>query len=115
MGPALAAVVMWRAPLDTCLTHVRGAAYRLSEGLARMRLKATVEKEDVEEAIRLMNVATQTAATDPRTGAIDMDMIATGRTAVRCAARCCGSIVVALRVNFPWHRHLLPLWTRSSH
>lgn len=58
---------------------------RLSEGLARMHLKSTVEKEDVEEAIRLMNVATQTAATDPRTGAIDMDMIATGRTAVRGA------------------------------
>ena len=55
---------------------------RLSEGLARMRLSDTVEVDDVQEAIRLMNVATQTAATDPRTGAIDMDMIATGRTAV---------------------------------
>ena len=29
-----------------------------------------------------MKVATQTAATDPRTGTIDMDMITTGRTAV---------------------------------
>ena len=28
-----------------------------------------------------MKVATQTAATDPRTGTIDMDMITTGRTA----------------------------------
>ena len=37
---------------------------------------------DVDEAYRLMRVATQTAATDPRTGTIDMDMISTGRTAV---------------------------------
>ena len=35
----------------------------------------------MKEAIRLMNVATQRAATDPRTGRIDMDMIATGRSA----------------------------------
>ena len=39
-------------------------------------------RKDVEEAIRLMNVATHKAATDPRTGAIDMDMITTGRTAL---------------------------------
>ena len=37
---------------------------------------------DVDESIRLMRVATQAAATDPRTGTIDMDMITTGRTAV---------------------------------
>ena len=35
------------------------------------------EESDVREAIRLMNVATQRAATDPRTGAIDMDMSTT--------------------------------------
>ena len=56
---------------------------RLSEALARMRLSATVDEEHVKEAIRLMSVATQTAATDPTTGAIDMDQITTGRTAVR--------------------------------
>lgn len=34
-----------------------------------------------------MRVATQNAATDPRTGTIDMDMIATGQGASdRCAA-----------------------------
>lgn len=33
------------------------------------------------EAVRLMRVATQNAATDPRTGTIDMDMIATGQGA----------------------------------
>lgn len=40
-----------------------------------------VEDSDVAEAIRLMRVATQNAATDPRTGTIDMDMIATGQGA----------------------------------
>ena len=37
-----------------------------------------VEKEDVDEAIRLIKVATQQAATDPVTGVIDMDLISTG-------------------------------------
>ena len=36
--------------------------------------------EDVEEAIRLIKVATQQAATDPVTGVIDMDMLTTGMT-----------------------------------
>ena len=46
-----------------------------------------VEDSDVAEAIRLMRVATQNAATDPRTGTIDMDMIATGQGASdRCGA-----------------------------
>lgn len=51
---------------------------RLSEALAKMRLAQTVEKEDVEEAVRLIKVATQQAATDPTTGLIDMDLISTG-------------------------------------
>ncbi|CAM9936636.1 unnamed protein product [Discosporangium mesarthrocarpum] len=54
---------------------------RLSEALAKMRFSRWVEQSDVAEAIRLMRVATQNAATDPRTGTIDMDMIATGRGA----------------------------------
>lgn len=41
---------------------------RISEALAKMRLADTVTEHDVNEAIRLMKVATQTAATDPRTG-----------------------------------------------
>lgn len=40
-----------------------------------------MEDSDVAEAIRLMRVATQNAATDPRTGTIDMDMITTGQGA----------------------------------
>ena len=55
---------------------------RLSEALARMRFDETVYRSDVLEAVRLMRVATQAAATDPRTGTIDMDMITTGRSSV---------------------------------
>ena len=55
---------------------------RLSQALAKMRLAVDVATSDVYEAIRLMRVATQTAATDPRTGTIDMDMISTGRTSL---------------------------------
>jgi DNA replication licensing factor MCM4 len=53
----------------------------LSEALAKMRYSNVVTRADAREAVRLMKVATQTAATDPRTGRIDMDMIATGRGA----------------------------------
>jgi DNA replication licensing factor MCM4 len=55
---------------------------RLSQALAKMRLSEFVTANDVKEATRLMKVATQTAATDPRTGTIDMDLISTGRTAL---------------------------------
>ena len=54
---------------------------RLSESLAKMRLSDRVERSDVDEAIRLMKVATQQAATDPKTGQIDMDLLQTGITA----------------------------------
>eukprot|EP00636_Phaeomonas_parva_P006984 CAMPEP_0118852254 /NCGR_PEP_ID=MMETSP1163-20130328/1275_1 /TAXON_ID=124430 /ORGANISM="Phaeomonas parva, Strain CCMP2877" /LENGTH=233 /DNA_ID=CAMNT_0006784663 /DNA_START=33 /DNA_END=734 /DNA_ORIENTATION=- len=51
---------------------------RLSEAMARMRLSRTVSEDDVAEATRLMRVATQTAATDPRTGSINMSLLITG-------------------------------------
>ena len=54
---------------------------RLSEALAKMRYSPLVTRPDAQEAVRLMKVATQAAATDPRTGKIDMDMITTGRSA----------------------------------
>ena len=54
---------------------------RLSESIAKMRLSDRVERTDVDEAIRLMKVATQQAATDPKTGQIDMDLLQTGITA----------------------------------
>jgi len=53
---------------------------RLSEALAKMRYSNIVTRADAREAVRLMKVATQAAATDPRTGRIDMDMITTGRS-----------------------------------
>ncbi|KAG7396258.1 DNA replication licensing factor, mcm4 component [Phytophthora boehmeriae] len=53
---------------------------RISEALAKLKLCETVTGSDVNEALRLMNVATQRAAMDPRTGTIDMDMINTGHS-----------------------------------
>ena len=53
---------------------------RLSEALAKVHFSGEVKVEHVEEAVRLVRVATQAAATDPRTGRIDMDMIATGKS-----------------------------------
>ncbi len=55
---------------------------RISEAIAKMRLSDWVEQSDVAESIRLMRVSTQSAATDPRTGRIDMDMITTGRSVI---------------------------------
>ncbi|XP_016473623.1 DNA replication licensing factor MCM4 [Nicotiana tabacum] len=54
---------------------------RLSEGLARIRFSERVEKRDVMEAIRLLEVALQQSATDHSTGTIDMDLITTGVSA----------------------------------
>jgi DNA replication licensing factor MCM4 len=53
---------------------------RTSEALAKMRYSPVVTRDDAREAVRLLKVATQAAATDPRTGRIDMDMINTGRS-----------------------------------
>ncbi|KAK9165391.1 hypothetical protein Scep_000582 [Stephania cephalantha] len=54
---------------------------RLSEALARIRFSELVEKKDVEEAFRLLEVAMQQSATDHSTGIIDMDLITTGISA----------------------------------
>jgi DNA replication licensing factor MCM4 len=64
----------------TATTRQLESLVRLSEAHARMRLSAVVEPSDVEEAIRLMNVATQRAAVDPRTGTINMELITTGHS-----------------------------------
>lgn len=53
---------------------------RLSEAHARMHLRPVVEEEDVAEAVRLMETATQRAAVDPRTGTINMDLLTTGHS-----------------------------------
>ncbi|XP_074335653.1 DNA replication licensing factor MCM4 [Apium graveolens] len=54
---------------------------RLSEALARIRFSELVEKRDVVEAFRLLEVAMQQSATDHATGTIDMDLITTGVSA----------------------------------
>ncbi|KAJ1926422.1 MCM DNA helicase complex subunit [Tieghemiomyces parasiticus] len=51
---------------------------RLAEAHARMRFSTVVEAEDADEAARLVRTGIQLAATDPLTGAIDLDLIATG-------------------------------------
>ena len=53
---------------------------RISEALAKLELKDRVTADHVREALRLFKAATLHAATDPRTGRIDMNMIATGFT-----------------------------------
>lgn len=63
----------------TATTRQLESLIRLSEALAKMRLSNTVTVEDVDEANRLMEVATYAAALDPTTGRIDMDLINTGR------------------------------------
>ena len=54
---------------------------RLSEAIAKMRLSETVEKRDIDEAVRLIKTAMQQSATDPLTGEIDMNIINTGVSA----------------------------------
>lgn len=56
---------------------------RLSEAHAKMRLSNIVDRKDVEEAVRLIKVATQQAATDPTTGKIDMDILTSGVSTAR--------------------------------
>jgi len=51
---------------------------RIAESVAKMRLSETIEKRDIDEAVRLIKTAMQQSATDPTTGEIDMDIIATG-------------------------------------
>ena len=51
---------------------------RIAEAIAKMRLSETIEKRDIDEAVRLIKTAMQQSATDPTTGEIDMDIIATG-------------------------------------
>jgi DNA replication licensing factor MCM4 len=65
----------------TATTRQLESIIRLSEAHARMRLSRTVDPQDVNEALRLIKVATQTAAIDPRTGQIDMSRLITGHSA----------------------------------
>jgi DNA replication licensing factor MCM4 len=55
---------------------------RLSEALAKMNLSNLVTARHVTEALRLTRLALLQAATDPRSGLVDIDLITTGRSAV---------------------------------
>lgn len=66
----------------------------LSEAHAKARLSQYVETPDVEEAERLIRVATHQAATDPLTGKIDMDIITSGMSAqVRETVKLLGNLI----------------------
>ncbi|KAJ3065911.1 hypothetical protein HDU98_010747 [Podochytrium sp. JEL0797] len=67
-----------RDKVVTATTRQLESMIRLSEGHAKMRLSPTVDVEDVEEAHRLMITALQEAATDPKTGRLDLDILQTG-------------------------------------
>ncbi|MEM0360290.1 MAG: minichromosome maintenance protein MCM [Candidatus Diapherotrites archaeon] len=53
---------------------------RMAEASARVRLSDVVEKQDAERAIRLLKSSLRDVVTDPETGKIDIDIIATGQT-----------------------------------
>lgn len=54
---------------------------RLAEAHAKMRLSETVTADDVNEAVRLIQSALKQAATDARTGLIDMGLLTEGTSA----------------------------------
>ena len=65
----------------TATTRQLESMIRLSEAHAKMRLSATVEASDVHEAVRLIQTALKQAATDARTGLIDMGLLTEGTSA----------------------------------
>ena len=65
----------------TATTRQLESMIRLSEAHAKMRLSPTVDESDVEEAVRLIQSALKQAATDARTGLIDMGLLTEGTSA----------------------------------
>ncbi|OKL55618.1 DNA replication licensing factor mcm4 [Talaromyces atroroseus] len=65
----------------TATTRQLESMIRLSEAHARMRLSSEVTAEDVEEAVRLIRSALKQAATDARTGLLDMSLLTEGTSA----------------------------------
>lgn len=65
----------------TATTRQLESMIRLSEAHARMRLSTEVTADDVEEAVRLIRSAIKQAATDSRTGLIDMSLLTEGTSA----------------------------------
>ncbi|KAL9061983.1 MAG: hypothetical protein Q9157_009223 [Trypethelium eluteriae] len=65
----------------TATTRQLESMIRLSEAHAKMRLSPVVEASDVQEASRLIRSAIKAAATDARTGLIDMGLLTEGGSA----------------------------------
>lgn len=65
----------------TATTRQLESMVRLSEAHAKMRLAETVTRDDVKEAVRLIKSALKQAATDARTGLIDMSLLTEGTSA----------------------------------
>lgn len=65
----------------TATTRQLESMIRLSEAHAKMRLSDLVTADDVIEAVRLIKSALKQAATDARTGLIDMSLLTEGTSA----------------------------------
>ena len=65
----------------TATTRQLESMIRLAEAHAKMRLSPTVDSADVTEAVRLIQSALKQAATDSRTGLIDMGLLTEGTSA----------------------------------
>ncbi|KAI9727275.1 MAG: hypothetical protein M1828_006894 [Chrysothrix sp. TS-e1954] len=65
----------------TATTRQLESMIRLAEGHAKMRLATEVTASDVHEAVRLIKSALKQAATDARTGLIDMSLLTEGTSA----------------------------------
>jgi DNA replication licensing factor MCM4 len=65
----------------TATTRQLESMIRLAEAHAKMRLSEEVLASDVEEAVRLIKAALKQAATDARTGLIDMGLLTEGVSA----------------------------------
>ena len=65
----------------TATTRQLESMIRLAEAHAKMRLSEDVTAHDVSEAVRLIKSALKQAATDSRTGLIDMGLLTEGTSA----------------------------------
>ena len=65
----------------TATTRQLESMIRLAEAHAKMRLSEEVTMDDVAEAVRLIKSALKQAATDSRTGLIDMSLLTEGTSA----------------------------------
>ena len=78
---ALGADVRAQERRITATTRQLESMIRLAEAHAKMRLSATVQAADVAEAVRLIKAALKQAATDARTGLLDMALLTEGTSA----------------------------------